>query len=73
MLLLSLYAPMEGEIRYDGVPLQNFDYRALRRQFGAVLQQPGLFSGSILNNIALNEPNLSRESVIEAARMAAIG
>ena len=72
MLLLSLYAPTEGEIRYDGIPLQNFDYRALRRQFGAVLQQPGLFSGSIHSNIALNEPDLSRDSVIEAARMAAI-
>jgi ATP-binding cassette, subfamily B, bacterial len=72
MVLISLYAPTEGEIRYDGIPLSNFDYQLLRRQFGAVLQQPGLFSGSIHNNIALNEPGLSRDRVVEAACIAAI-
>lgn len=72
MLLLGLYHPTEGEICFDGVPLRNFDYRELRRQFGAVLQQTSLFSGSVHNNIALNDPDLSRTSVVEAARIAAI-
>jgi ATP-binding cassette, subfamily B, bacterial len=72
MLLLALYIPTDGEICFDGVPLRNFDYRALRRQFGAVLQQADLFSGSIHSNIALNDPRLSRANVVEAARMAAI-
>ena len=72
MLLLGLYAPTEGEILYDGIPLQSLNYRTLRSQFGVVLQAPFLFSGSIRQNIAFNDPNLSMEQVMEAARLAAI-
>jgi len=72
MLLLGLYAPTEGEILYDGVPLQRIDYRALRSQFGVVLQEPFLFSGSIRQNITFGSPNLGLERVVQAARWAAI-
>jgi ABC-type bacteriocin/lantibiotic exporter with double-glycine peptidase domain len=71
-LLLGLYTPSEGEILYDGIPLQNLNYRTLRSQFGTVLQESFLFSGSIRQNIAFNDPSLSLEEVIEAARLAAI-
>jgi len=71
-LLLGLYTPSEGEILYDGIPLQNLNYRTLRSQFGTVLQESFLFSGSIRQNIAFNDPSLSLEQVIEAARLAAI-
>src|SRR5262249_3694865 len=72
MLLLGLYTPAEGEIRFDGIPLQEVDYRALRRQFGVVLQEPGLFAGSIHDNIAVNAPDATRADVVEAALLAAI-
>jgi ABC-type bacteriocin/lantibiotic exporter with double-glycine peptidase domain len=71
-LLLGLYTPAEGEIRYDDLPLQSLDYRTVRSQFGAVLQESFLFSGSIRQNIAFNDPSLSLERVIEAARLAQI-
>jgi ABC-type bacteriocin/lantibiotic exporter with double-glycine peptidase domain len=71
-LLLGLYTPDEGEIRYDDLPLQSLDYRTVRSQFGAVLQESFLFSGSIRQNIAFNDPGLSLEQVIEAARLAHI-
>jgi ABC-type bacteriocin/lantibiotic exporter with double-glycine peptidase domain len=71
-LLLGLYTPSEGEILYDGIPLQSLNYRTLRSQFGTVLQESFLFSGSIRQNIAFNDPSLSLEQVIEAARLAAI-
>jgi ABC-type bacteriocin/lantibiotic exporter with double-glycine peptidase domain len=71
-LLLGLYTPSEGEILYDGIPLQNLNYRTLRSQFGTVLQESFLFSGSIRQNIAFNDPSLSLEQVLEAARLAAI-
>jgi len=71
-LLLGLYAPTEGEITYDDVPLQSMNCRALRSQFGVVLQEPLLFSGSIRQNIAFNDSALSLERVKEAARLAAI-
>ncbi|MGO8790099.1 MAG: peptidase domain-containing ABC transporter [Terriglobia bacterium] len=72
MLLLGLYAPTEGEILYDGFPLHHLNYRALRSQFGVVLQEPFLFSGSIRQNIAFSNPNLRLDQVVEAARLAAI-
>jgi ABC-type bacteriocin/lantibiotic exporter with double-glycine peptidase domain len=72
MLLLGLYEPAEGEIRYDDVPLQHLNHRLLRRQFGVVLQESPLLSGSIYQNIALNDPELSMEEVVDAARRAHI-
>ena len=72
MLLLGLHIPTEGEILYDGIPLQRLNYRGLRGQFGVVLQEPFLFSGSIRQNIAFGNPDLRLAQVVEAARMAAI-
>ena len=71
-LLLGLYVPTEGQILYDGIPLQQINYQELRRQFGVVLQDATLFSGSILSNIALNNPTIDKEHAIEAAKLAAI-
>jgi ATP-binding cassette, subfamily B, bacterial len=71
-LLLGLYLPTEGEIRYDDWLLQTLNWRSLRSQFGVVLQEPSIFSGSIRQNITLNHPNLSLEQVIQAAKLSAI-
>jgi ABC-type bacteriocin/lantibiotic exporter with double-glycine peptidase domain len=71
-LLLGLYRPTEGEILYDGQPLDRLEHRSLRRQFGVVLQEPFLFSGSIRQSIAFNDPDLPLERVVEAARVAVI-
>ena len=72
LLLLGLYPLNEGEILYDGQPLQGLDYRSLRSQFGVVLQEPSLFSGSIRRNIAANDPDLPLEQIVAAAQLAAI-
>lgn len=72
MLLLGLYTPTQGDIFYDGIPLHNLNYRSLRSQFGVVQQAPFLFSGSIRQNISFNNPDLSMEQVMEAARLAEI-
>ncbi len=71
-LLLGLYTPDEGEILFDDLPLPSFDYRTVRSQFGVVLQESFLFSGSIRQNIAFNDPDLTLEQVMEAARLAHI-
>lgn len=79
-LLLGLYPPTEGEILYheasgktnDGIPLQMLNYQTLRRQFGVVLQESFLFSGSIRQNIAFQNPDLDLEAIDEAARLAAV-
>jgi ABC-type bacteriocin/lantibiotic exporter with double-glycine peptidase domain len=71
-LLLRLYQPTTGEICYDGVDAQQLDVRELRQQFGVVLQEPFLFSGSIHQNIAFHAPDVSMERIQTIAQMATI-
>ena len=72
MLLLGLYQPTSGCIAFDGIPLEQLDYRQLRSQFGVVLQDPFLFSGSIRHNIAISDPGMPLGQVIDAARLASV-
>lgn len=72
LLLLGLYSPTSGAIRYDGHSLADLDYQAVRGQIGTVLQQAALFRGTIRDNIAFNRPDLSQAAVEAAARIAAI-
>jgi ATP-binding cassette, subfamily B, bacterial len=71
-LLLGLYEPTEGGIFYDGLGLAHLNRREVRRQFGVVMQDTVLFSGSIRSNITLTDPGMDSTRVIEAARIAAI-
>jgi ABC-type bacteriocin/lantibiotic exporter with double-glycine peptidase domain len=71
-LLLGLHRPSEGHIVYDGYDLAELDHKRLRQQLGMVPQAPFIFSGSIRQNIALTDPSLSFERVVEAARRARI-
>jgi ABC-type bacteriocin/lantibiotic exporter with double-glycine peptidase domain len=71
-LLLGLYAPTGGRILYDDLSLQDLSLRGVRRQYGVVLQESTLFTGSIRSNIALSDPSMDLERVIEAARLAAV-
>jgi ATP-binding cassette subfamily B protein len=71
-LLLGLYAPTTGRILFDGTDLDEFEVRSVRRQVGIVTQRPYLFGSTIRENIALNQPGLPLDAIIEAARMACI-
>lgn len=71
-LLLGLYEPTKGTILYDGISLQQLDYRAVRSQLGVVLQEFSLFSGSVRENIAFNHPRMDLDRVVRAANIAAI-
>jgi ABC-type bacteriocin/lantibiotic exporter with double-glycine peptidase domain len=71
-LLLGLYIPTSGQISYDGLPLQRLHYQEVRRQFGAVLQNTTIFSGTILHNITLNNPSMTKDQAFQAAQVAAI-
>jgi HlyB family type I secretion system ABC transporter len=71
-LLLGFYSAIDGDILYDGLSLRDVNLQEVRRQFGVVLQENVLFSGSILSNISLSNPMMERERVIEAAQLAAI-
>ena len=71
-LLLALHMPTEGRILYDDLPLERLTWPELRRQFGVVLQEGVLFSGSVLSNITLSDPLIERDRVVEAAEIARI-
>ncbi|HUQ64668.1 MAG TPA: ABC transporter ATP-binding protein [Flavitalea sp.] len=68
-LMNRLYHIQKGDIRIDDVPVENFKLEALRRDIGVVLQDVFLFSGSVLDNITLRNPGISKDQVIEAARL----
>ncbi len=68
-LLNRLYQIRRGEIRIDGVRIEAFNLDTLRSRIGIVLQDVFLFSGSVMDNITLRNPDISREKVIEAARL----
>jgi ABC-type bacteriocin/lantibiotic exporter with double-glycine peptidase domain len=71
-LLVGLYPPTGGRILYDGVDLAELDLRSIRRQVGVVPQNPYLFGTSVRANIALSDPTLRIEPVVEAAKLACI-
>ncbi|ESU26643.1 ABC transporter, ATP-binding/membrane-spanning protein [Flavobacterium limnosediminis JC2902] len=67
-LLNRFYEISDGRILIDGTNINDFDLDSLRRQIAIVLQDVFLFADTILNNITLNNPAISREEVIEAAQ-----
>jgi subfamily B ATP-binding cassette protein MsbA len=66
-LLLRFIEPTAGAISLDGVPLRDWNMRALRRQFALVSQDVVLFNDSIAANVTLGA-NMSREAVRDALR-----
>ena len=69
-LIQRLYVPERGRILVDNVDLAQVDPAWLRRQVGVVLQENVLFNRSVRDNIALSDPGLGMEQVIQAASLA---
>ncbi|QNH11393.1 type I secretion system permease/ATPase [Xanthomonas sp. SI] len=69
-LVQRLYTPERGRVLIDGQDLALADPAWLRRQLGVVLQENFLFNRSVRENIALSDPGMSLDRVINAARLA---
>jgi ATP-binding cassette, subfamily B, bacterial HlyB/CyaB len=69
-LIQRLYVPDAGRVFVDGHDLALADPAWLRRQIGVVLQENVLFNRSVRDNIALADPGMEMERVIEAATLA---
>lgn len=67
-LLARLYDVREGAIRVDGVDIRQVSQRALRQRVGWITQEPFLFTGTIADNITLENPDITRDEVEAAAR-----
>ncbi len=68
-LLNRFYEINSGTISIDGENIENYTLESLRSQIAVVLQDVFLFADTIVNNISLNNPNVSREDVIRAAQV----
>ena len=69
-LLMRFYDPVKGEIKVDGTLITDVPRQDLRRNYGMVLQETYLFSGSIKDNIRIGMPDATDEQVEAAARAA---
>lgn len=67
-LLSRFYEIDSGDIRIDGVSVKEYSLSSLRSQIAVVLQDVFLFADSVYNNITLNNPDISKEEVIAAAK-----
>jgi ABC-type multidrug transport system fused ATPase/permease subunit len=69
-LLIRFYDPASGRVALDGHDLRDLALRTLRQNIALVLQEPILFSGTILDNIAYGRPSAAVEEVVAAAKAA---
>ncbi|NDV61512.1 ABC transporter ATP-binding protein [Puniceicoccales bacterium CK1056] len=71
-LLLRLYDYQSGSIQFDGVEMKELDRIWCREQFATVMQEPFLFSKSIIENIRLGRPSAREKEITRVAQMAHI-
>jgi ATP-binding cassette, subfamily B, bacterial len=70
-LLVGLYRPQSGDIRYDRFSINDIDLDALRERIGLVTQDTQLFSGSIRENLLFVNPSASDEECMAVLKKAA--
>lgn len=68
-LLCRFYEPSSGKILIDGIDYKERSQGWLHSSLGYVLQSPHLFSGSIIDNIRYGNENITKEEVVEAAKL----
>ncbi len=67
-LILRLYEPTMGIIRVDGVPIENYRVKSLRKRITSLSQEAFLFRTTIRDNIGFGNPKASFEEIVAAAR-----
>ena len=73
-VLLGLYLPQRGEVRYEGVPMQEIGLDVIREHVGTVLQHPALFNDSLRENLTLGRemPDEALWRALEVAELRAV-
>lgn len=69
-LIVGFFQPTEGQVHVDGYDLNLIDKETYRAQIGYVMQSNLLFSGTIVENIAMGDPNPDRRQIMEVAKLA---
>ncbi len=71
-LMQRLYTTTGGHIYLDDTDINDIEYKHLRKNIGIVLQEPFLYSRTIMDNIRITDPSASDEDVYNAARIASV-
>ncbi len=69
-ILMRFYDPVDGKITYNGIDGTEISKKSLRSNFGMVLQDTWIFTGTILENVRYAKPDSSDEEVINACKQA---
>ena len=67
-LLMRFYDVNSGTISVDGIPIRKMTRESLRNNYGMVLQETWLCSGTIRDNITMGQPDATEEEIIAAAK-----
>lgn len=62
-LIMRFYEPNDGRILFNNIPSTDISLESLRKQFGMVLQDTWIFSGTILENIKYAKPDATDEEI----------
>ncbi len=68
-VLGRFYDYSKGQILIDGLDLKDYKVPSIRENISVILQDVFLFSDTIANNISLNNPEITRNQIIEAAKI----
>lgn len=69
-VLMRFYDPNEGAVLYNGIPGTEIRKSSLRKNFGMVLQETWIFSGTVMENVRYAKPSATDEEVMEACKKA---
>lgn len=67
-LLFRFYDPDSGTVRLDDINTQTLTRQQTRAHMAIVLQDPFIFTGTVLSNVTLNDPRISRDKAIESLK-----
>ncbi len=71
-LLVRMYDPDRGEIRADGVPIDEYDIEEWRERIAVVRQDPYIFNDTLANNVTIGNRDATREDVREVCEIAKV-
>ncbi|MDC7224652.1 MAG: ABC transporter ATP-binding protein [Spirochaetales bacterium] len=71
-LIPRFYEPQKGQVRVDGIPVEELTLESLRRNVGLVQQDVFLFTGTIRDNISYGRPGADNTAIEDAAKRAEI-
>ncbi len=69
-LIPRFYDVESGEIRIDGIDIRRYKLKELREAIGIVMQEPFLFNGTIMENIAYGKLEATVDEIVKAAKLA---